>query len=190
MKLIIGSALALLLMGGAAYAQEPDKDKPKEEPKKEEGKKPEPKKEDRARQENEKRDEHAKPQENRTQEERNREQERSQQDRAREEERARQTEQHTDRDNRNANNQHAEHRGGGRRIPEEKFRVSFGREHHFHVRHDERRFSYGGYWFTYSDPWPAEWVDDDDVYIEEIDGEYYLYNVRHPGVRILVVVAD
>src|ERR1700722_13825367 len=41
-------------------------------------------------------------------------------------------------------------RGGGHRIPDEKFRASFGTEHHFHVgHHDNRRFEYGGYSFEY-----------------------------------------
>ena len=37
-------------------------------------------------------------------------------------------------------------RDGGRRIPDERFRASFGTEHHFHVaRRADRYFEYGGY---------------------------------------------
>ena len=39
MKLLYGTTLALLLVGAPAYAQEPDKDKPKDEPRQEEPKK-------------------------------------------------------------------------------------------------------------------------------------------------------
>jgi hypothetical protein len=83
----------------------------------------------------------------------------------------------------------ADHRG--RRIPEDRFRASFGREHRFHVeRRDDRRFQFRGYWFEFVDPWPAYWAYDDDCYIEEIDEQYYLIDVRHPEVRILVIVID
>jgi hypothetical protein len=58
-------------------------------------------------------------------------------------------------------------------------------------RSDDRRFNYGGYYFQYTDAWPSDWnYDNDDVYIDYIDGEYYLINPRHPGVRLLVVIAD
>jgi outer membrane biosynthesis protein TonB len=109
-----------------------------------------------------------------------------QQDRPQDQQRAQQTEQHNDRANAN------ERGGGGRRVPDEQFRASFGREHHFHVRRsDDRRFNYGGYYFQYSDAWPSGWdYDNDDVYIDYIDGNYYLINPRHSGVRLLVVIAD
>ena len=38
------------------------------------------------------------------------------------------------------------------------------------------------------DPWPPEWSNDDDCYIEEEGEDYYLVNDRHPGTRILVVI--
>lgn len=85
--------------------------------------------------------------------------------------------------------EHAEHR----RIADDHFRRHFGREHHFAVRNvvvvgGERRFEYGGYRFGFVEPWPVGWAYTDDVYIDFIDGEYYLFNVRHPGVRIVVNV--
>jgi hypothetical protein len=78
-----------------------------------------------------------------------------------------------------------------RRIREEDFHTHFGRAHHFHVeRRDDRRFYYGGYWFTSREPWPADWGDDDDVYIDEAGDEYYLIDPVHPGLRIVVYVAE
>ena len=78
-----------------------------------------------------------------------------------------------------------------RRIPEPEFRERFGREHAFRVsRRDDRRFNYGGYWFVYNDAWPAEWSYDDDFYVDDIDGDYYLIDREHPGIRLYVVVGD
>jgi len=79
--------------------------------------------------------------------------------------------------------------GGHGRIPDNRFRASFGREHHFRVGHiDSRRFQYGGYWFTFNDTWPREWAYTDDFYIDYIDGQYYLIDLTHPGVQLLLVV--
>ena len=82
----------------------------------------------------------------------------------------------------------------GQRIPEEKFRMSFGREHHFHVERariinqSQPQFVYSGYTFELANPWPAEWSFDDDCYIEYVDDDYYLIDTFHPGIRILVFV--
>jgi DNA mismatch repair ATPase MutL len=79
--------------------------------------------------------------------------------------------------------------GGHGRIPEDRFRSSFGREHHFRVEHvDNRRFNYGGYWFTFNEGWPVAWAYSDDFYIDFIDGQYYLIDLTHPGVQLLLVV--
>jgi cytoskeletal protein RodZ len=80
--------------------------------------------------------------------------------------------------------------GRGQRIPAEKFQSSFGREHHFRVQHldDRHRFQYGGYWFEVAQPWPAGWSYDDDCYIEDDGGDYYLVDLIHPGIHILVIV--
>jgi hypothetical protein len=80
-----------------------------------------------------------------------------------------------------------------RRIADEHWRAHFGREHHFAVRHVEvvngvRRFDYSGYHFGLVEPWPAGWGYNDDVYIDLVGDQYYLFNVRHPGVRIAVNV--
>jgi len=82
----------------------------------------------------------------------------------------------------------------GQRIPEKKFRVSFGREHHFHVERarimnqSQPQFVYSGYTFELAEPWPAEWSFDDDCYIDYVDDDYYLFDTFHPGIRILVFV--
>ena len=88
--------------------------------------------------------------------------------------------------------EHAEKREE-RRITDEHFRSRFGHDHHFAVRHvevvgGERRFAYGGYHFAFVDPWPAGWRYSDDGYIDFVDGRYYFFNVRHPGVRIAINV--
>jgi hypothetical protein len=180
MKLIIGStALALLLSGASLYAQEPDKDKPKDEPKKEEAAKPAAAK----KQEPPKQEERAKPEPAKPQpkpEERN--QPARQQDHP-----VQQPQQQQHSDSRNVQPQHAQ----AHRQPDEKFRAQIGREHHFRVtRSEDRRISYGGYYFTYGEAWPSGWDYNDDVYIDYIDGQYYLIDVRHPGVRLSLVVAD
>jgi hypothetical protein len=84
---------------------------------------------------------------------------------------------------------HEEHR----RIADEHFRAHFGHDHHFAVRHVEvvegrPRFAYSGYNFEIAQPWPGGWAYTDDCYIDFVDGGYYLFNVRHPGVRVAVTV--
>jgi len=83
--------------------------------------------------------------------------------------------------------------GKGERIPQERFHASFGREHHFRVARrggDDRRFQYKGYWFEVVEVWPAGWSFDDDCYIEEDGDDYYLVDVIHPEVRVLVIVVS
>lgn len=88
---------------------------------------------------------------------------------------------------------------GGQRIPDERFRANFGREHRFHVRPqgggevqrgEGPRFQYAGYWFELVEPWPAAWSYDDDCYIEYIDDDYYLFDDLHPGYRVLIIVVQ
>lgn len=84
----------------------------------------------------------------------------------------------------------------GKRIPDDKFRASFGRQHHFHVQRtqvvnvSQPVVVYGGYSFQLAEPWPADWAFDDDVYIDYTDDGYYLFDVLHPGIRIAVFIAD
>ncbi|HXN25513.1 MAG TPA: hypothetical protein VN902_00225 [Candidatus Acidoferrales bacterium] len=90
--------------------------------------------------------------------------------------------------------QHAEdaksvqHAGNGR-IPDDKYKAHFGREHTFHVGHPtvvegRPRFTYGGYSFIIAQPWPTGWGYDDDVYVIDVNGVYYLVDVAHPGVQL------
>ena len=51
-----------------------------------------------------------------------------------------------------------------------------------------RRFDYSGYHFGLVEPWPVGWGYSDDVYIDLVGDQYYLFNVRHPGVQIAVNV--
>jgi type IV secretory pathway VirB10-like protein len=98
--------------------------------------------------------------------------------------------QHMDRDHQQSRGQ-AER---GQRIPDEKFRASFGREHRFHVRREEiinrpqPVIVYGGYNFQLVDAWPAQWSYDDDVYVDYVDDGYYLFDPVYPGFRIAVIV--
>ena len=83
-------------------------------------------------------------------------------------------------------------RGSGR-ISDARFRSNFGRGHEFHVGvpvlvGGYSRFHYGGYWFGFVEPWPVGWYYTDDVYIDYVDGGYYMYNPYDPGVRFALTV--
>jgi hypothetical protein len=83
-------------------------------------------------------------------------------------------------------------RGQGR-IPDDRFRSNFGRGHEFRIGSPRMvdgysRFQYGGFWFGFVQPWPDGWYYTDDVYIDYVDGEYFLFNPYYPGVRIAVNV--
>jgi hypothetical protein len=82
-------------------------------------------------------------------------------------------------------------RGG--HIPDDKFHAQFGRQHTFVVNRPvvvegQPRFQSGGYWFEIVDPWPVEWAYTDEVYIDYVDGDYFLFDLLHPGVRVVVFV--
>ncbi len=80
--------------------------------------------------------------------------------------------------------------GSHGRIPDDRFRASFGRDHRFHVNRSDfegsRRFQYGGFWFNVIDPWPVGWLYTDDVYVDYINGGYFLCDPVHPGVYISI----
>ena len=170
-----------------------DKDRPGQEP----DRKPEPP--DRNKQPDRKPQD--RPDQDRTRQEQDRT--RQEQDRTRQEnERRSQEPQRKDR-NHVEQNQAARENGGphGRRIPEDRFRASFGREHRFHIHREggrggnirsggDQRFQYAGYWFEYTEVWPAGWSYDDDFYIEYIDDDYYLFDEEHPRIRILVFIVE
>jgi outer membrane biosynthesis protein TonB len=79
------------------------------------------------------------------------------------------------------------------RIPDERFRSDFGREHSFRIGRPTlvggySRFQYGGYWFGFVQPWPDGWYYTDDVYVDYIDGGYYLCNPYYPGDQVAISV--
>jgi outer membrane biosynthesis protein TonB len=79
------------------------------------------------------------------------------------------------------------------RIPDARFQSNFGRGHEFRIGSPRMvdgysRFQYGGYWFGFVQPWPDGWYYTDDVYIDYIDGGYYLCNPSYPGDQIAVSV--
>jgi hypothetical protein len=83
-------------------------------------------------------------------------------------------------------------RGGGR-IPDDRFRANFGREHAFRIGSPQMvggysRFQYSGFWFGFVDPWPVGWYYTDDVYVDYVDGGYYLYNPYYPDTRVSISV--
>jgi hypothetical protein len=84
-------------------------------------------------------------------------------------------------------------RGHYGRISDDRYRAHFGREHRFRVRRVRvvegyHRFAYGGYNFGYAQPWPRDWRRDDEVYVEYLDGGYFLCNPRRPGLRISLTI--
>lgn len=88
--------------------------------------------------------------------------------------------------------QRADAKQGGR-IPEDRFRSNFGRAHTFSIGHPvivagTPRFQYGGYWFVIAQPWPVGWAYTDVVYVDFIDGGYYLLSPVHPGIQISINV--
>jgi len=90
-------------------------------------------------------------------------------------------------------NSHARPAGKSAHIPDEKFRASFGRRHTFVISRPvviegQPRFQYSGYWFEIVDAWPGDWAYTDDVYVDYIDGDYFLFDLLHPGVRVAVFV--
>jgi hypothetical protein len=83
----------------------------------------------------------------------------------------------------------------GRRFDHDYFRERWGADHRFYWHHCRwygprfyvgSRFYYSGVWFVIVDPVPDYWGDG-DVYIDDIDGVYYLVNPLYPQ-RIIVNV--
>ncbi|HZC24171.1 MAG TPA: hypothetical protein VE866_12585 [Candidatus Binatia bacterium] len=83
--------------------------------------------------------------------------------------------------------------GKGGHIPDDRFRANFGRGHAFKVQRPVaveggQGFVYGGYSFVLVDAWPDDWAYTDDCYVDYIDGDYFLFDLFHPGVRIALMV--
>jgi hypothetical protein len=115
-----------------------------------------------------------------------------QQDKNRKQEQKNAQQQHTQQAKPGQQEQHARGNGGGR-IPDDRFKANFGREHRFRVSQADysrdRRFQYGGYWFGFVDPWPSNWLYTQEVFVVEINGVYYLCNPMYPGVNITLSFA-
>jgi hypothetical protein len=199
-----------LIVPAPGYAQDRDDSKPQEQAKPEDNNKPKDndkakennkgKQEDRSAKPDDKRneaptagrqDEHQnQPEANRPQEQRNQGREQRPAEQQRPMDNEHRAAQGNDRDrNHNAGNR-------GRRIPDDQFRSHFGREHRFHVQRErivnvsQPVVVYGGYSFQLVDAWPSDWSYDDDCYIDYIDGEYFMFDVLHPGIRIAVFVIE
>jgi hypothetical protein len=83
-------------------------------------------------------------------------------------------------------------RGTGR-IPDDRFRSSFGESHTFVINEPVlvggySRFQYSGFWFGFVEPWPDGWYYTDNVYVDYVDGEYFLINPYYPGARVGISV--
>ena len=88
-------------------------------------------------------------------------------------------------------NRGAQPAAGHGSIPDAKFRASFGSGHTFHVNRSQfanggGRFQYGGFWFNVLNPWPAGWLYTDSVYVDYLNGGYFLCDPVHPGVYISI----
>lgn len=84
----------------------------------------------------------------------------------------------------------------GHRFDPRWFRDHYGREHRFFWRRCQwygspfyvgSYFWFGDTWFVIMEPIPDYWYDG-IVYVDEIDGVYYVVNPAYPGMRFLVVV--
>ena len=186
----VSMAVILLLIAGSigVYAQNSDSARPgqaqEEKDKAKANEKDKDKSQDKASRQDEKRD---------------REQPGAKQDERRDRQQE-QKEQRSDQrsDQRMERNEHQHPMAGkqGKHIPDDKFRSNFGRQHTFKVQRTQvinvaqPVIVYGGYNFQLVEAWPADWGFDDDCYVDYVDGQYFLFNAFHPGVRIAVFVAD
>jgi hypothetical protein len=204
MKFLHAAAFAVVLtMAGspALRAQQPDQDKDKPKQQDEEKKKPAPNEKEKPQPKPDARDNKEKPPAEQPTREKAPARQEDRTNRSQQEQTApRANQDRNDQRNGNANDQrngNAGERGeqGGNRsahrIPEDRYRQNFGREHHFRVsRRDDRRVDYGGYSFQYSDEWPSDWSYDDDVYIVLDGDDYYLVDLNHPGIRLRLILVE
>jgi hemolysin activation/secretion protein len=164
MKLItvIGTTILSLSLTGAVYAQEQhDQQDEQKDKSAQEEKKAQPEKQTKPEEKNAQQEKHARPEEKNAPE-------------------------HAQAKPANQN----EHATAGR-IPADRYKANFGREHTFRVSqgdYQNHRFQYGGYWFGFGSPWPSNWLYTQDVYVVEIGGMYYLCNPAYPGVNVTLNV--
>jgi outer membrane biosynthesis protein TonB len=201
--IISAAALSLVLTGTAYSQQEQEKEKPQqqeqkpaEQPKTQQRQEQQSAKQQQQEQKNEQKQEKQSARQQNEQkqsEQSNRERQDQQKQLTRQQQEDQKQQQHQQQQvakQQRGDEQRNERSGGGHgRIPDDRFRASFGREHHFRVGHfDNRRFQYGGYWFSFNEGWPVGWAYTDEFYIDFIDGQYYLIDLTHPGVQLLLVV--
>jgi hypothetical protein len=207
LKYILGATALSFVLAGTAYPQqEQEKEKPKQEEQKPAEKpktqqRQEQQSANKQQQQEQKNEQKQQKQEQQSSKQQNEQQKQSEQaNRAHQDQQKQVTKQQQDEQKQQQRQQqqvakqqrtderdHSDHGHG--RIPDDRFRASFGREHHFRVGHfDNRRFQYGGYWFSFNEGWPVGWAYTDDFYIDFIDGQYYLIDLSHPGVQLLLVV--
>lgn len=79
------------------------------------------------------------------------------------------------------------------RVPEKTYKAHFGQQHKVtakrivtttHIVPNQTRFTYVGYTFVFVQPWPMGWGFDDDVYIDYVDGGWFMFDAMHPGVQL------
>jgi DNA mismatch repair ATPase MutL len=195
MKIILSSMLALAIAGSPLLRQEPDeKEKPKqEEQKKQPEPKPKPAQEPDDKAKPKPKQEPAPPSKQQKPDERQQQQDEKERQKQQKEEAKTEKSRPPQEQSSSQNNRKSQASGKGQRIPPEKFRSSFGHEHHFRVARsggDNRRFQHDGYWFEVVEVWPAGWSFDDDCYIEEDGDDYFLVDLVHPEIRLLVIVVS
>jgi hypothetical protein len=107
---------------------------------------------------------------------------------AKQDEKGAQQEKNAKQEEKNAQQQHAQPaKSAGGRIPADRYKANFGREHTFRVTqgdYNNHRFQYGGYWFGFAAPWPGNWLYTQQVFVVDIGGVYYLCNPTYPGVNL------
>jgi hypothetical protein len=80
-------------------------------------------------------------------------------------------------------------RNEGRSIDSRYREEHFGRRYHescgeFYGR---RTFEFGGIWFGL-EVWPSYWLSSDYVFVEYVDGDYFLVNERYPDARVAIII--
>ncbi|MGB8579266.1 MAG: hypothetical protein WCD47_00460 [Candidatus Sulfotelmatobacter sp.] len=182
---IVSTAVLSLILAAPVYAQEQhDQDQEKARPEQNE-KKAQPEKSAKPEEKS------AKPEEKNARQENN----------AKSEQKVAPRENNSKPEEKNAQQQHAQqqhaqpaqradaNRGG--RIPDDRYKANFGREHSFRVSEGDyrnHRFQYGGYSFGFVGAWPGNWLYTQNVYVIDIDGVYYLCNPAYPGVNVELAV--
>jgi len=204
MKLVgvISTAVLSLTLGVAVPAytqdkQEEEKAKPAQEEKKAEPAKPKKQDEKNAQQQdkNNKQEEKSAQQQDKNNQQEEKSAQQQDKNNQQEQKNAQQQDRNNKQEEKNAqqqqHNQPAQRAGGGSRIPDDRYKANFGREHTFRVNqgdYSSGRFQYGGYWFGFGGAWPSNWLYTQDVYVIEIDGMYYLCNPMYPGVNLAISV--